>query len=281
VKGLLPVFLIVVLVAGCLPPTRVILVYEIDTDVEPDVAEIDVETVARVIRARTYPNRVRVTNDGRIEVGLSDDTPANVARMDRIIRALGTFELRIVANQRDHPELVELAVATDVSKINDETGELLGRWLPLSTGQASTFEVSQGIAVRTRGEGEDEITEILVANDLWNVNGGYLMSARLGVDEMGQPCVNFHFNDRGGRLMAGLTGDNVPDQATGFKRQVAIILNGTVHSAPTINSTIRERGVIEGNFTRQQAEDLIAMLNGGSLPARVKKVGQRRVGGEE
>ena len=274
--------MLAVLIAGCQPPVRVILVYKVDTDFDPDAVSVDVETVAQVVRARVYPNRVRVLDDGRIEVGLSDDDPADVARMDRVIRALGTLEFRVVANRCDHRELIELAThQAGASRIRDENGELLGWWVPLATSKASVFQHSPEIVLRATGPEDGKTAEVLVANDLWRVNGSYITAATPGVDGNGRPCLNFQFNHRGGQLMAGLTGDNTPDQATGFRRRLGIILDGTLHSAPNIASTIRERGLIEGNSTPEEAEDLAAVLNGGSLPVIIKKVSQRKVASED
>ncbi len=280
-KRLLAVVLLAILVGGCQRPVKMVLVYEIDTQADPDAATVDPETVARAVRARVYPNSVHVLDDGRIEVGLSDDDPAIVARMDRIIRALGTFELRVLANHVDHPELIELAAKSDSRRVHDEQGELLGWWVPVSPGKASTFEESPKVVLRERGTDDRRTKEVLVVNDDWGVNGSYLVRAKPSIDDRGLPCINFRFNDRGGRLMGGLTSDNCPDPITNFSRKLGIILNGTLHSAPNIHTTIRDSGVITGDFTQQQVEELATVLNAGSLPARLRKVDRRKVGGAQ
>jgi len=61
-------------------------------------------------------------------------------------------------------------------------------------------------------------------------------------------------------------------------KQLAIILNDEVKSAPNIKDAIREEGRIEGDFTREEAEDLALTLRSGALPARVTYLEERTVG---
>jgi preprotein translocase subunit SecD len=62
--------------------------------------------------------------------------------------------------------------------------------------------------------------------------------------------------------------------ATGFSRKLGIILDGFLVSAPAIRSTISGRGEITGSFSRQEVDDLVDVLNAGSLPAPLVKVGE-------
>ena len=67
-----------------------------------------------------------------------------------------------------------------------------------------------------------------------------------------------------------MTGENRPD-ADGFERRLAIILNGEVHSAPSLREQIHDQGVITGRFTQQEVDDLVAVLNAGSLPGELQR----------
>ncbi|MFN4182298.1 MAG: protein translocase subunit SecD, partial [bacterium] len=59
---------------------------------------------------------------------------------------------------------------------------------------------------------------------------------------------------------------------------LCIVLDKTVMSCPVIRSAITQgQGVIEGNFTQQDVEDMVAVLNSGRLPARVKVVSELSV----
>jgi preprotein translocase subunit SecD len=48
---------------------------------------------------------------------------------------------------------------------------------------------------------------------------------------------------------------------------IAIVLNGNVLEFPIIKGQMSDQAMIEGNFTKQEAEDLVLALNAGYLPA--------------
>lgn len=105
------------------------------------------------------------------------------------------------------------------------------------------------------------------------IDGRYLRNAyadRTGIS----PAVHFTFNTTGGELFGTLTRKNVPSgegsEETQIKRHLAIILDGQVMSAPTINSEIRSQGQITGNFTIREVNELVNILRGGALPASLK-----------
>lgn len=282
----LPLILLLALsVAGCQRQVRMILVYEVDSAGLPAGSVVDVQKVAAAVDHRVNSGarrgRVGVLDDGRIEVGLFDDDPATVERMDRVIRAAGTLEFRVLANSRDHAAPIEQAKKSDASKIYDDERNLLAWWVPLATGKESTLDASGEIISRTTGAADHQTTEVLVANDPFNLNGGYLVRVAMGADETGRPSLSLKFNSGGGRLMRELTEKNLPDEAEGFSRRLGIILNGTIHSAPAIRAAIGERAEISGDFTEEEAQDLVDVLNAGSLPAKIKKVSQRKVSGED
>jgi len=103
--------------------------------------------------------------------------------------------------------------------------------------------------------------------------GWSLSRAYPTADAMGRPAVGFEFDEAGGRRMADLTGrfENHP---------MAILLDDEVYSAPYIRATIRDRGIIEGSFTPREVNELVRLLQVGSLPARVnpEPVSQRSFG---
>src|SRR5262249_45615860 len=67
-----------------------------------------------------------------------------------------------------------------------------------------------------------------------------------------------------------LTSRNKPAKEGGFKRQLAIILDGQIRSAPSLNSPIRSNGIIEGEFTQKEVENLVTILRAGALPATLR-----------
>jgi preprotein translocase subunit SecD len=63
-----------------------------------------------------------------------------------------------------------------------------------------------------------------------------------------------------------------------ISRQMAIVLDHRVFSAPTINARIDDSGLIEGNFSQESAHDLALVLRAGALPASIKYLEERTVG---
>jgi preprotein translocase subunit SecD len=86
------------------------------------------------------------------------------------------------------------------------------------------------------------------------------------------PYVELVLNDRGARLFEKITGENV-------NRRLAIILDDTVYSAPTIRERISGgRASITGSFDIKEARDLAIVLRAGALPAPVSIAEERTVG---
>jgi preprotein translocase subunit SecD len=93
-----------------------------------------------------------------------------------------------------------------------------------------------------------------------------------GSERGGGAYVSLSFNDRGTKIFDRVTAENV-------KRRLAIVLDGTVYSAPVIQERISGgEAQITGDFTAEQASDLAIVLRAGSLPAPVKVIQNVTVG---
>lgn len=90
-----------------------------------------------------------------------------------------------------------------------------------------------------------------------------VVNAKPTVDEYNLSAISFTLSDSAVATFARVTGENVG-------RQLAIMLDGVVVSAPSILERITTAGVtITGTFTKQEAANLAAMLRNGSLPASI------------
>ncbi|MGH9465006.1 MAG: protein translocase subunit SecD, partial [Thermoanaerobaculia bacterium] len=103
------------------------------------------------------------------------------------------------------------------------------------------------------------------------ITGRDLKNARPGLGQFNQPVVNFFLSPVGGQAFAQATGANVG-------KGLAIVLDGQVVSAPNIRTRIADQGLIEGNFTQQEVEDLATVLRSGALPAGITYLEERTVG---
>ena len=105
-----------------------------------------------------------------------------------------------------------------------------------------------------------------------NVVQDAFVSFGQSVEYLGQPIVNFTTTDDGVRLFARITGSHVGDR-------LAIVLDGTVYSAPTIQTRIPNgRSIITGSADEAEAKDLAIVLRAGALPAKVEIIEDRTVG---
>jgi len=114
------------------------------------------------------------------------------------------------------------------------------------------------------------------------MTGENLQKADTALDNFGRPQVSLSFDRDGTKKFAEITskyapyGSSNPDSANG--RQVAIVLDGVVYSAPVIKEKIDGgRAVISGSFGHAEAAILRNVLNAGAMPAPLKFLGQRFV----
>lgn len=111
------------------------------------------------------------------------------------------------------------------------------------------------------------------------VTGEHVLSASTGYDpQTGQPEVNVKLNRIGARLMEELSGENVG-------KRMGIVLDDAVRSDPVFNERIGASfritlGATPGQSPREAANDLAKVLKSGSLPARLQKEFEIRVGAD-
>jgi preprotein translocase subunit SecD len=116
---------------------------------------------------------------------------------------------------------------------------------------------------------EDQV----VLKDRTLMTGDYITDARVSIDaQHNSAYVSLEFDPQGARLFERITEGNV-------KKQLAIVLDGIVYSAPVIQEKISGgRASITGSFSTQEAHDLAIVLRAGSLPAPVNILEERTVG---
>jgi len=105
------------------------------------------------------------------------------------------------------------------------------------------------------------------------MTGAALQTAQMEIGgNFNEPYVSLTFNSRGAQLFYSITQENVG-------RQLAIILDGVVQSAPVIREPISGgRAQITGQFSAAEASDLAIALRAGALPAPVDIVENLTIG---
>jgi preprotein translocase subunit SecD len=83
--------------------------------------------------------------------------------------------------------------------------------------------------------------------------------------------VDFTLSTEAGRRFGPFTEQNIG-------KQLGIVLDHKLVTAPVINGRIEDSGVIEGRFGEQEARDLALVLRSGALPASIQYLQERTVG---
>jgi len=164
-------------------------------------------------------------------------------RAIKLVKSSAHLEFRIVS---DDPELIKKALAGE-----DVPG----------------YELK---ALKSR---EDKSEQILVEENA-SLKGDTLVDATTSFSQstFNQPYVSITFNSEGAVTFTEITGNNVG-------KRLAIVLDGTVYSAPVIREKIPSGNAqITGSFSVQEANDLAIVLRAGALPAPVEIIEERTVG---
>ncbi len=144
---------------------------------------------------------------------------------------------------------------------------------PRTKARLRGLEFQLGMEPRNMGQGKS-LRPLYLVDAKPVLTGDQLVDANANAshDRPGAWEVNFTLSGRGARVFAKVTGENVG-------RYLAISLDGRISSAPVIQGKIPNgSGVIQGQFTNNEASDLALLLRAGALPVDVSIAEERTVG---
>ena len=203
----------------------------------------------------------RLTETG-VENKMIDVVNQTIEVIRRRIDATGTQE-PLIQRQGVDRIVVQLPGIKDPDKIKS----LLGRTAQLSFHLADPSGVISANSFRT----EDEDGEPLILKKKAYLTGKNLLDAQPSYQN-NSPVVSFRFDTAGARKFGRLTSKNVG-------KRLVIILDGKVISSPVVNEPILGgSGIITGNFSIEEVNELSILLRAGSLPAPLDVVEERTVG---
>ena len=234
---------------------------------------------------------IREPGDGRLLVKMTDlfvrqkkeqTVKEAIKTLERRVNQLGVAEPVIAAhgNQGDQI-LVQLPGVTDpeqAKRVIKTTAQLALKLVDdVSTSREALLQTTGGKVpddkevVEGQGDTPGQPVFYLVRREAV-ITGRDLKNARAGVDpQTNAPDVQFTLNPQGAEKFKRETGRNVG-------KRLAIILDGIVASAPTIQSQIAGEGVITGRFSATEADELSKVLRAGALPASLKYLQELTVG---
>lgn len=252
------------------------LVYEIDARglSEEEKKELSRKMIA-VLRRRIDPRGLlpvvwQPLSNTRLEIRISPAAgPSAPQDIQRMLKGAGILEFRILPTD-DQPDLDTDEITRQVELLKTKGPKFAsnaskGKYVWCEIENFNEWKVPASI-VSQFGEkyfvlASNQTNEILLHSledpRAWKLERSYSVT-----DEMGRRAVGFSLNDKGGILFGKLTGNNID-------RPLCILLDGMAISAPSINERIGSSGIIKGNFTQTEVEDILNKLNAGCLPARL------------
>ena len=174
-------------------------------------------------------------------------------RAKSVIQAGGQLELHLMLDSTPYPsEAAAMAAHGGVLPPNSQL--IQGKSSASSTGQPSP--VNWYVVDRV---------PVVTGRDLRSA------TAVRSTKNIGFYDVDFTLSTDAGRRFGPFTEQNIG-------KQLGIVLEHRLQTAPVINGRIDDTGVIEGQFGEQEANDLGLVLRSGALPASIKYLEERTVG---
>lgn len=201
----------------------------------------------------------------------------SIETIRRRVDETGTKE-PLIQSQGEGRIILQVPGIDDPERIKDligKTAQLSFQMVDqlVSTEEAPTFAVPPGkelLPDHETVEGKPRIYYLIDKEVL--LSGDMLVDARPTFDEYERPMVSFAFNHFGATRFGDVTRENVG-------RPFAIVLDREVISAPQIREPILGgAGVIQGNSTLQEVQDLSLLMRSGALPAPLVVLEERTVG---
>jgi SecD/SecF fusion protein len=204
-------------------------------------------------------------------------TQRDVSRVKRLVKQAGFLEFRIVADRVKDRDKANFDRIVRLKQAGHSPDNPRYRWYPMKKGyerhKEGSLDAWNFIYVVDE---ETKTVEVLVdVGDGQDVTGQDLSGAR-GDTQDGYPIVSFRMEPKAEARFARLT------QPENKDRQLAIILDDVIQSAPVLRAQLSKGGIIEGykNNVRER-DDVVTILNSGQLAASLgDPIAERTVGPE-
>ena len=276
-----------------------ILVYKVSPSdpTKTDVTADEMNDLKNALMKRINPSGVReisiqelgANTDIRITIPEAD--PAEVERLKRVINNAGQLQFRIlaVAGASDPQEkaVVDRALAKENSDVwtvvltaEEQAKGVIksATWVPVDPAQEDSVTASNltrpSQAKEVAGQTKPNF-DVLVLDlaDSCDVDGTHMEQVNDSFNNMMTPEIVFEMKPQGAERMRNLT--------TKYEgRQLGVVMNDRLHSAPNINEPIGKNGSInfgqnlsqdDYNRIQKDVDDLVAVMRAGVLPAKLSE----------
>jgi SecD/SecF fusion protein len=168
--------------------------------------------------------------------------------------------------QKDTAKVNAYFARAEVKAIIPQSYKFMWGSKPADLGPGTTQKVFELYAIKvTSFDGKPDL------------GGEAISDARADYDQKGRPEVTMYMTGEGAGKWKKITAEASADPNN--KKAIAIVLDNTVYSAPTVQNEIPNgTSSITGNFTVNDTQDLANILKAGKLPAPARIVGEFVVG---
>jgi preprotein translocase subunit SecD len=203
-------------------------------------------------------NTARTIVDNRVNgLGVTEASVQQAGNRRLVVEMPGFTDTETALSTLKQTGLLEFV---DFSQLSEtEAAALLQQTIKTDFAQASAAAIQQ-----SQSSGETIFPTVM--------NGSELKTVNVVTTQTGEPEVSFELTPEGADVFGKFTSANVG-------KILAIVLDKKVISTPRINQAITDgKGVIQGNFTIQTANDLAINLRYGSLPIPLKVASSQTIG---
>lgn len=203
------------------------------------------------------------------------------ARAKSIIGRTAKLEFKIVVQDKNYGPEVLAKLISDAEKkgIKFKDGDSYFKYVTALNKFLNKKIPSNTMVLfqkKIQKDGKKALTPYLLTK-VTEVTGEHLDDAFVRANQYNEPQVNFSMSVIGSKLFANLTGKNI-------NKQLAIVLDKNVYSAPSIRARISNNGVISLDTSKplqelqKEAQDLALVLRAGALPTQMNFEEERTVG---
>ena len=155
-------------------------------------------------------------------------------------------------------DLIKMSAKLNFRMVHDNNAALVAEY----HNSPDTFQVPIGYELMKNSDNPAE--SVILVNRRPEMDGKGISMAQATRDEYGQRRIVLRFNSQGAEDFARVTGQNIG-------KRMAIVLDGKLYCAPSINSAITGGSAeITGKFSEEEAKTIADALMSGSFPFQIK-----------
>ena len=241
-------------------------------DLEKGLVKENFNSASEVIRNRLNTSgleeiSVNVQGNDKLLIQMPGMSSSSAQRIINLLKKMGQLEFRLTIPSQGAGS--DNALVTQISRLGGAQDKKnfsrrLGKFL-----NNDEIKIGEGFNTDIYGDPlydwmhtDNGVGQVLSQQVLLTGDFISAATARPSMSNPGSFEIQFRLNPRGALIFENVTRNNIG-------RNLGIVLDGKLKSAPTIQSAISNQGTITGSFTSDEAKNLEVVLKSGSLKTQV------------